>query len=164
MTVQRAQILIDSYDSNSWLIHRLCDGISDDESVLQPPFPANCMNWILGHMLGSRHIALGYLETDSFWSVASFERYRTGSPPVTDGRDAVPFATLMGYVDSSAELLKTRLAKCKAAYLGETIDTRFGPQGRSKAIDGLHWHETFHLGQLDLLKAMIADDKGAPAQ
>jgi hypothetical protein len=58
MTLARAQAIIDDYAANAWLIHRHVDGVSDQASLLQLPFEANCMNWILGHMVWRRNSAL----------------------------------------------------------------------------------------------------------
>jgi hypothetical protein len=41
-----------------------------------------------------------------------------------------------------------------AERLAAIVDTRFGERPLGQHIDGLHWHETYHTGQLELLKAL----------
>ena len=44
----RSGEITQAYATNPWLINRLTEGLSQDECLLQPPFPTNCVNWILG--------------------------------------------------------------------------------------------------------------------
>ena len=53
MTSPTAQSLLDDYRTNTGLIHRIVDGVSDEESLLQPPFPANCLNWVWAILCGA---------------------------------------------------------------------------------------------------------------
>lgn len=157
MIDSRAQKLSDGYDFQSRLMHRFADGISHDESVLPPPFPANCMNWTLGHMLSSRNEALVTLEQMPLWNDSIVALYRTGSEPITDGNRARPFDALLADIDRSNDMLRIALGSSSADYLDQIIETRFGPRPRVEHVDGLQWHENFHLGQLDILRAMILD-------
>ena len=65
MPTSKAQQLIDDYAGNTWLIERHVEGLSHEESVLQPPFPANCLNWVLGHIISRRNSALELLGVES---------------------------------------------------------------------------------------------------
>lgn len=149
----RAQQLIDGYDTQSELIHRFADDISHEESVLEPPFPANSMNWLIGHILSGRQEALQTLGQSPLWPDAADALYRTGSLPMTD--TAVALTDLLAVVDRSRALLQIALESSSAEYLDEIIETGFGPRPRLEHIDGLQWHETYHLGQLDMLHSMI---------
>ena len=61
MDYPTAQSLSQSYGSTHWLINRLVDGLSNADSLVQPPFEANCLNWVVGHILAGRNEALSYL-------------------------------------------------------------------------------------------------------
>ena len=37
--------------------------------------------------------------------------------------------------------------------LTEIVDSPFGPVSRLERVAGLQWHETYHVGQLGLLKS-----------
>ena len=38
--------------------------------------------------------------------------------------------------------------------LDTVVETRFGERPVGQHIAGLHWHETYHTGQLELLRAL----------
>ncbi len=61
MTHPRAQALIEDYGTTTWLIHHLTDDLTQTESLLQPPFEANCLNWVVGHIVNGRNTALTVL-------------------------------------------------------------------------------------------------------
>lgn len=63
---KKAETIKADYTGNTWLINKLADGLTHAESVLQPPFPANCLNWILGHILSRRNTALTLLQAEPF--------------------------------------------------------------------------------------------------
>ena len=155
----RAQDLIDGYDTQSSLVRRFAEGITHEESVLPPPFPTNTMNWLIGHMLNSRQEALQTLGQPPLWPDESGGLYRTGSSPLVDAATAVPLDELLDTIDRTRGLLQIALESSSADYLNEIIETRFGPRPRIEHVDGLQWHETYHLGQLELLRAMILDQR-----
>ena len=39
---------------NFGIIQRQIKDITHEQSLIQPPFRGNCMNWVLGHMVMSR--------------------------------------------------------------------------------------------------------------
>jgi hypothetical protein len=161
MIDRRARDLIDGYDTHNTLLHRFAEGLSNDESLRQPPFTANTFNWLLGHILSTRQEVLLTLDQPPLWPDGTGGRYATGSPPLTDAAEAVSLDDLMAQVDRSRGLLQIALEGGSAEYLEAIIGTRFGPRPRIEHIAGLQWHETYHLGQLELLRAMILD--GRPA-
>lgn len=157
MTVKRAQELIDSYESNTWLIHRLMDDVTHQESMLRPPYPANNANWVLGHMLFSRHGTLLALGESPFMSDELLAIYQSGSALLIDSDRARDFRLLVEDVDRSNRAIAAALHRATSAQLNTVVDTPFGRQAVWERIAGLHWHETFHLGQLDALKTLIVD-------
>jgi hypothetical protein len=56
--MSRAEELIQAYATNTWLIGRLTEGITHDESLMQPPFLTNSTNWVLGHILNDTILVL----------------------------------------------------------------------------------------------------------
>ena len=58
MTTKTADGLIDDYEFTAMLVHRLVDGLSQDETLIQLPFEVNCLNWVLGHIVTNRSHAL----------------------------------------------------------------------------------------------------------
>jgi hypothetical protein len=155
MTLPEAQELIDDYATNTWLIHRHVDGISDADSLRQLPFEANCLNWILGHILWRRNSALAALGLAPLWDAATAAVYATGSAPITGPEAARPFALLLADLDQTQQMLGAALQQATAATLEMVVENDRGKKPVIEHLKGFHWHETYHVGQLDILRAFV---------
>lgn len=155
MTLSRAKDLIDSYETNTWLIHQHIDGISDAESLLQLPFEANCLNWIVGHIVSRRNSALNALGLPELWGEEISARYRTGSDPVLDAKNARALSDLVADLDRSQETITAALKEAGDDLLDAVVSNDRGVKTAFEHLKGFHWHETYHVGQLDILRAFI---------
>lgn len=155
------QKLIESFGFTHSLIHRLVDGITSEESVMSPPFRGNSSNWVLGHIVYGRNMALLALGAEPVLSDEQVERYQTGSDPVTPDQPGVSFPKLLTLLDRTQEQL--------AASLGEAADEALSAMHDEEKqltvgarIDQLHWHETYHLGQFELLRQIGREKPAVP--
>lgn len=155
MALSTAEELVGDYEGNTWLIGRHTEGITHDESTLQPPFPANCMNWILGHIISRRNSALEVLGQPSLWDQESQRLYQSGSPPLTDAQEARDFSQLLQDLEQSQKRIAAALATVSEEALARIVETDRGAKPVREHLAGFHWHETYHLGQLDILRSMI---------
>jgi hypothetical protein len=141
------------YSTNTWLINQLTDGLTHQESLLQLQFNTNCMNWVLGHILSQRNHALDLLGSTCFWDDVTMSLYRTGSEPVIDGGNARPFELLQSDIEMSQVLLDEALDGSSQIALERIIEIDRGTKPIWQHLKGLHWHETYHIGQLEILRA-----------
>jgi uncharacterized protein YciI len=155
MTTERGELIRRDYERNTWLIQHTTEGLTHAESLLQLPFKANCLNWVLGHILAGRQIALEVLGGGLLWEEAWVARYRGGSAPVTDGEDARHLETLLADVTRSQALLDEALGACTAADLARAVEPRREEQPVWQVLAGRRWHETYHIGQLGTLRQYI---------
>jgi len=155
MITPRANALIEDYEANTWLIHRHVDGVSDEASLLQPQFQANCLNWVLGHIVWRRNSALETLGLPSVWDESISACYCTGSEPVHTQEGARRFSDLLADLDRSQQALSAALENTSEASLDAVFENEQGAKPVFEHLQGFHWHETYHLGQLDLLRAFI---------
>lgn len=155
MTLPRAQELIDSYETNTWLTHHHIDSISDEESLLQLPFEANCLNWVVGHIIARRNSVLDALGLPELWEEEISARYRTGSDPILDAENARALSNLVADLDRSQEMISAALKEAGDDLLDAIVTNDRGEKSVIEHLKGFHWHETYHLGQLDLLRAFI---------
>jgi hypothetical protein len=147
--------LIDDYATNSWLIGRLTDGITHEESLLQLPFEANCFNWLVGHMVSGRNTAMKVLGLTPIWPEETVVRYRTGSTPITGpGCGEARLEDLLGDLEEAGRRIAAALADMNDAELARPAETDRGVKQTGEHLEGLHWHETYHIGQLELLRAL----------
>ena len=155
MTVAKADELIRDYAGNTWLIKRHTEGLTHEESLLQPPFPANCLNWILGHIVLRRNSALEVLGQISFWTPRIASSYQSGSAPITSAQEARELPLLLDDLEQTQDRITAALQAISEAELARIVESYRGSLAVWEQLTGLHWHETYHVGQLDLLRSMI---------
>jgi hypothetical protein len=154
MTYKNLSIIHD-YEFHNRIMHHFIDGITHEESVLQLPFKHNCMNWILGHIVTNRSHVLETVGAAHEWQEEVRALYHQDTQPVTPKSESVKFETLIVYLDESVELLKAALEDVSEAWLEENHTNYRGEKTRYAHVTSFHWHESFHLGQLEILKAFI---------
>lgn len=144
---------IQSYQRTHWIIRKQAEGLTHDDTVLQLPFRGNCFNWVVGHIVVSRDRVLVLLDESALLTDAETAVYATGSEPITQSEQAIPFDRLMGILDETQELIIAILSEIPQAKLAEIYDEERGTTIGDK-IAGLHWHETYHTGQLEILRQL----------
>ena len=159
MYLPDAESLSQSYSSTHWLIKKHAKDLSNADSLIQPPYPGNCFNWVFGHIIAGRNEALTYLEADPVWGEEELARYRTGSGPITSQDQALPLERLLADLDLTQERITATLAQIDPARLEEIVETRFGQRPVAQHVDGLNWHETYHTGQLELLRELALSSR-----
>ena len=155
MPAPKAQSIIQDFEFHNMLIHRFVEGVSHEESILQLPFEHNCMNWILGHIVTNRSHMLETVDAAHAWQKDVRALYHTGTSPITPERPSVKFETLIAHLDESVILLMAALENVSEEWLEENHSNYRGEKTRYAHVTGFHWHESFHIGQLEILKAFI---------
>ena len=153
-----AESLIQSFAINLQVIHMQTDGLTPADSLLQLPFRGNCLNWVLGHIMVGRNSALELLGEPSLWTDAQNARYRRGSEPIVTALDAHPLDELLRDLERSQKWLSNALEKTSPETLATLVSFRGGERPLATALSGLHWHETYHVGQLELLRQLAGTD------
>jgi uncharacterized damage-inducible protein DinB len=149
-----SEALIELFNRTHWIIKKQSDGLTHAESLLQPPQSGNCFNWVLGHIVSGRNsilIALGELP---IWSEETLTVYKRESEPITKGEQAQPFEKLLADLDQTQGRIITALERISPEELEKVAAG--DPKDRSvgQRLAFLHWHETYHTGQLELLRQL----------
>jgi len=153
--IPAAKALVDGYRENSWLILRHADSLSDEEALLQPAFEAITFNWVLGHIVEHRDRALVALAQPPLWpeAVAALYAIEPGGVAGAAARHSVK--QLLVDLEEVERRLTAALEAATEPWLAERVPTHFGnDQPRGDYVSGLHWHETYHVGQLGLLRSL----------
>ena len=132
--------LIEAFARNVSVIKMQTDGLTHEDSLLQPPFRGNCLNWVLGHITENRdHIleALGESPViDEFG-----KRYARGSEPLTQaGDDVVRLEELLDWLERSQVRLAAALEKMGRA----GVMTGAGPLTDALAEDLIALEKELH--------------------
>lgn len=151
------QKLIPLFERTYWIIKQQTKGLTHADSVLQLPFRGNSMNWILGHVMESRNKALAVFDEPPALDAAQADRYVRDSEPVTHAEEAVPFETLLAAIDDS----QTRIVAALKQATTEDLDVIYNEAHQftlGDRLEFLHWHETYHVGQLEILRQLAGTD------
>lgn len=151
------QKLIQSFGVTTWLMQAQADGLSHEEMLLQPPFRGNCFNWVLGHILTNRDKVLLLLGEEPLFTESEVARYARGSDPVVGAETAVHSQRLLEAVKISQNKIEAGLAAAAPEALNAIYDEEQNLTVLDR-LEGLHWHETYHTGQLELLRQLAGTD------
>jgi uncharacterized damage-inducible protein DinB len=154
MIPQDAKSLIELVQFNHDLIHQQLSGVTHAESLLQPPFRGNCMNWVTGHILDVRNEFLVMLGLPGVMTEDEKKRYGYGSDPITEAAQAVDLGSLIERLDQSLAAIVSKLGSMSQADLDREASIWRGPMPLIQALGFLHWHESYHTGQLELLRQL----------
>jgi uncharacterized damage-inducible protein DinB len=154
MAIAAAKTLMDLLEFNQTIIHEQLKDITPAESLLQLPYRGNCMNWVLGHLLGIRQGWLQFLGLPGVLSDEELKKYGYGSDPVTCAEQAIPLESLVKRLDDTLTTLVDKLESLSQDELDREVEIWRGKMPLSQALFFYLWHESYHTGQLEQLRQL----------
>jgi hypothetical protein len=157
-----AAALIHQFSLSHWVIKANIEGMTHEDSVVQPQPGGNCLNWVVGHLVGARQFALQLVGKPATWNEASSERYRArGAEPIRNTEEAAPFSEIIDALDASQEPLLEGLRDITAEQLAEKAP--FSPTNNpdetvGSLLAGLSFHEAYTAGQTGLLRRLLGKE------
>ena len=152
-----ARTLVNMAASNFGIIQMQVKDLTHEDSLLQLPFRGNCLNWVLGHITQSRNKMLRLLDEDSLWSREQNTRYDTDSPPITSSDDALRLEQILADFAVAHQRLTDRFKELSQEDLIATakpVIDGFPPMTTGQFLHSLLWHETYHVGQTEILRQL----------
>jgi hypothetical protein len=142
---------------NFGVIQRQIKDITHEQSLMQPPFRGNCMNWVLGHLVMSRQRILIMTGQPTLWTQEQCNRYERGSEPIIDDSEALPFDKISADLATTQQRIQMWLENAKPEDLDAQIIPHNIPADAGPMWDWMEfllWHEAYHLGNLELLRQL----------
>lgn len=159
MTVERAEDLIQDYEFTAMLVHRLVDGLTHAETLIQLPFDVNCLNWVLRHIVTNRSHTLDVVGVEHAWQEDVRRLYNTWTENIKSDGESMQVDVLLKYLDESVTLFKTAIENVSDEYLSERFTNYRGEKTREAHLSGFHWHEIYHIGQLEIFRALAISQR-----
>ena len=150
--------LIQSFGLTHRIIGMQTRGLTHADSLMQLPFRGNCLNWVVGHIVVGRNRALALVSERPIWEPADLACYETGSEPITRADQALALERLLHDLDRSQQRLVAALEALGPESLAQMVAFQGDEVPLGQALAGLHWHETYHTGQLELLRQLAGTD------
>ena len=161
----KTQTYVEGFRAAHGVISAQLNGISHEESLVQPTQEGNCMNWMAGHLLMARGRALALLGETPFLSEEEAEPYQMGSKPITPEATCVKLERLVAGLNKTGETLIAKLRKTSNEELSKQLDPEHFPVPVEEPTVGtmlalLMYHEGYHSGQLCLGRRLLGKPSG----
>lgn len=136
------------------------DGVTQEESLVQPREHGNCANWVLGHLAYTYNRTLPLLGQEPVTN-PDLARYERGSPPIVDASEALDIGELLAAWNAVADCMDAGLAQLDP----DTLETAapFSPSNNPNEtvrslISTVLFHQAYHAGQTGLLRRIAGKD------
>ena len=145
---------------NYEVLKKNLDGVTHEESLIQPEGGGNCLNWVLGHIVATRDNAMQLLNQEPVWGKEIAGIYQRGSDPLRDGSNAQPLEKIVADLERSQDRLVAGLATVSEPELSAPSPDKSIAETVGEMLFVLQFHEAYHAGQTGLLRR-IAGHEGA---
>ena len=146
------------FEINQYAFGVNVEGVTHDESLLQPGGGGNCLNWVAGHVVANRNHILELLNEAPIWDEPAYTEYKRGSAPIVTAAKARPFDSIVTDFGRAQGRIQSGLAKLQDSDLGAPR----GKQTLGEALHFLHFHESYHIGQTALLRRLAGKPGAIP--
>jgi len=153
---------VDSIRYQAHMVHQVVrrnvEGITNEESLLQPEPAANCLNWVVGHLVWAYAGALPLVRQTPMLDQNRLSQYARGGPPLTDPSRAVNFAELLAAWDEASRRMDSGLADFPTETLGQAAPgspTNNPNETIGSLLATIMFHQAYHTGQTAVLRRLI---------
>ena len=145
------------FETASQVLHRNLDGLTHDDSLVQPASAGNCLNWVVGHLVRTRNQALGALGREAVQPVERYAAY-SQEPVLGEGEGVLAFDDLVRSYDETQGPLLDALRAASNEDLAAKAP--FSPSNNPREtvgslIQAIAFHEAYHTGQAGLLRRVV---------
>lgn len=137
------------------------EGMTHEDSLVQPTPGGNCLNWVMGHLMTARNGVLPLLGREPLWDDRTVETYKRGSQPLTDPSTALSFDKIMADFDKSQEMITQGLREITSERMAEKAPyspTNNPNETVGSLLAGLAFHDAYHAGQTGILRRIAGKD------
>jgi hypothetical protein len=138
-------------------------GVTQEESLIQPSPGGNCLNWVLGHLIAIYNGTLPLVGQEPVMDKEAIKRYERGSSPITDPAEALEIQALLDGWKEASNRMDAGLAGLTQEVLDRPAPT--SPSGNPNEtvrtlLTTVVFHQAYHAGQTGILRR-IAGKEGA---
>jgi uncharacterized damage-inducible protein DinB len=145
------------------VLKRNVDGLTEEESLIQPQPGGNCLNWVVGHLLYVYDRVLPMLGQAPVLGTDTLKRYGRGTSQLENSSEAMDMQKLMAAWDEAANRVDAGLEGLTAEALDRPapFSPNDDPQETVRTLlSKIFFHQAYHAGQTGLLRR-IAGKEGA---
>jgi len=140
------------FELNYGALFRNLEGLTHEESLVEPRPGGNSINWVLGHITASRNRILPLLGQAQVWSREQMVLYSGRDEAGWSAERALHLDVIKTDLARSQQMLMRALDDVTDASLA--VPTESGQPLRD-ALGFSHFHESYHGGQIALLRRLL---------
>ncbi len=148
---QAKKVIIETFNTNSYLISKALEGMSDDDFFKQPNQHSNPIHFLLGHLTHYRYqVAKIFGHKDEYQHASLYAMgEKIGELSLYPSADELKADWL-----KISESLKTYLENADSEILSKETAKKhpIGDQNVMGTLQFLFFHEAYHLGQISLVR------------
>lgn len=137
------------------------DGVTQEESLIQPSPGGNCLNWVVGHLACMYNKVLPMLGQERVMEEAVLKRYDRGAPPIKDAAEALELRDLLAAFEKATERFDAGLAGITLEALDRKVPD--SPSGNPNEtvrtlLSTIAFHQAYHAGQTGVLRRITGKE------
>ena len=160
-TVREIEVFRQQARMTHQVVRKNVEGVTQEESLIQPQPGGNCLNWVVGHLVCIYNKALPRLGQEPVTEAGDLTRYDRGAPPLEDPADALDFGKLMTAWDEATRRIDAGLAGLSPEVLDEPVPQ--SPSGNPNEtvrslLATISFHQSYHAGQTGVLRRITGKE------
>jgi hypothetical protein len=145
--------LVTAFSRNASYFNSHLAGLTHEDALVQPPVTGNCILWIVGHIVCYRNYILDIVWQPDVLDAAQSHRFAKGSAPVlADEPNLTRLEVLMSAYATAQNRIAEGIRKLTPEQAVEVVSQNDFTLPRTDLIMSYMRHESYHLGQLELLR------------
>lgn len=143
------------FTMESKIIEEQTRDLTHTDSLLQPQPGGNCLNWVLGHLITSQLAIISAIGGVPPFNVELVARYERDSEPIHgDEPGVLELSVLLEKLEQVNSTVDTLLGGLDEPTLSREIQIGERKMTLGWRIFFLHFHYTYHIGQLEYLRQL----------
>lgn len=137
------------------------EGLTQEDSMIQPHPGGNCLNWVVGHLMCTWEMVLPMVGQEPILGKEALKRYDRGSAQLSDPGEALPLETLLSACDEAAKRVDEGLANLTPDALDQPapFSPRKNPDETVRSLLSIvMFHQAYHAGQTGLLRRIAGKE------
>ena len=146
--------LAKAFARNANIVKSQARDLIHEDSLIQPPFYGNCLNWVLGHLVSNHDDILDSLGEPRLFE-GRLDRYKRESEPLThEDEGTIRFEELVEWFERGQIKISDSLNRADDAFLSREITSGERKTTVAQRVFFYYFHETYHVGQTELFRQL----------
>ncbi len=160
-TLGEVRVLRHQVGAIHWVVRQNVDGLTQEDSLIQPQPGGNCLNWNVGHLLRVYDRVLPMLGQMPVLGADTLERYGRGTAQLQNAAEALDLAQMMAAWDEAAKRMEAGLESLTPEVLDQPAPwspTNNPEETVRSLLSIVFFHQAYHAGQTGLLRRMAGKE------